>query len=279
LPIARRTLTVDETVREGAALRAQGFRHVLLLTGEHQKLTGVPFLVEHIRALSPLMPQISVEVQVWSENEYRALAAAGCDGVVVYQETYDREAYARFHVAGRKRDYDWRLEAPERAARAGIRRLGIGALLGLHDPWREDATALAAHALHLTKSAWRAELAVSVPRIRPSASGFSPQRPVSDRELAQLVCALRLVLPDAGIVMSTREPPALRDALIPLGVTHTSAGSHTEPGGYTEPHGAQEQFEVADHRGAGDVAAAIRAMGYEPVWKDWDPAMRVPAAR
>jgi 2-iminoacetate synthase len=274
LPIARKTLSIEQSLREGAFLRAHGYRHVLLLTGEHQKLTGVDFLCEHIEALRALFPQISLEVQVWNEDEYRRLAAAGCDGVVIYQETYNRDAYARFHVGGRKRDFEFRLGGPERAARAGIRRLGVGALLGLHEPWREDTISVAAHALYLLKSAWRQELSVSVPRIRPSASGYSPEQPVTDRELAQLICALRLVLPDAGIVMSSREAAGFRDLLVPLGVTHTSAGSHTDPGGYTEPGEAEGQFEVNDTRAPEEVASALRALGYEPVWKDWDPAMR-----
>ena len=278
LPIARKTLSIEQSLREGEFLRARGYRHVLLLTGEHQKLTGVDFLFEHVAALRALFPQISLEVQVWNEDEYRRLAAAGVDGVVIYQETYDPDSYAHFHVAGRKRDYEFRLGGPERAARAGIRRLGIGALLGLHEPWREDAIALAAHALHLLKVAWRQELAVSVPRIRPSASGYSPEHPVTDAELVQLICALRLVLPDTGIVMSTREPPGFRDSLVPLGVTHTSAGSHTDPGGYTEPGEAEGQFEVDDTRTPEEVADALRALGYEPVWKDWDAAMRAEAA-
>ena len=278
LPIARKTLSAQQALHEGEFLRAHGYRHVLLLTGEHQKLTGVDFLCEHVSALGALFPQISLEVQVWNEDEYRRLAAAGVDGVVIYQETYDPESYARFHLGGKKRDYEFRLEGPERAARAGIRRLGIGALLGLHEPWREDAVSLAAHALHLLKVAWRQELAVSVPRIRPSASGYSPEQPVTDAELAQLICALRLVLPDAGIVMSTREAASFRDRLVPLGVTHTSAGSHTDPGGYTEPGEAEGQFEVDDTRTPSQVADALRALGYEPVWKDWDPAMRAEPA-
>jgi len=277
LPIARKTLSVEQSLNEGRFLHARGYRHVLLLTGEHQKLTGVDFLCEHIRALSDLFPQISVEVQVWDEDGYRRLADAGCDGVVIYQETYNPDAYARFHLAGKKRDYEFRLEGPERAARAGIRRLGIGALLGLHEPWREDAIAVAVHALHLLKVAWRQELSVSIPRIRPSASGYSPEHPVTDRELAQLICALRLLLPDVGIVMSSREAPGFRDRLVELGVTHTSAGSHTDPGGYTEPGEAEGQFEVNDTRSPEEVADALRALGYEPVWKDWDAAMRAQA--
>jgi 2-iminoacetate synthase len=274
LPIARKTLSVQQALREGGYLRARGYRHVLLLTGEHQKLTGVDFLCEHVTALRALFPQISLEVQVWDEDAYRRLAAAGADGVVIYQATYDPDSYARFHLAGRKRDFGFRLGGPERAARAGIRRLGIGALLGLHEPWREDVIALVSHASYLLKVAWRQELAVSVPRIRPSASGYSPEHPVTDLEMAQLICALRLVLPDAGLVMSTRESAAFRDGLVSLGVTHTSAGSHTDPGGYTEPGEAEGQFEVDDTRAPEEVAAALRALGYEPVWKDWDGAMR-----
>ncbi len=274
LEIVRRTLTVAEAVREAEALTAHGFRHLLLLTGEHQKITGVDYLEQALRALSRVVPQLSIEVQVWSEDEYRRLVAAGCDGVVIYQETYDRAAYRDYHVAGRKRDYDWRLEGPERAGRAGIRRLGVGALLGLHAPWREEAIATAAHARFLTRRYWRSEITVSVPRIRPSASGYVPRADVSDRELAQTICALRLFLPDAGIVMSSREAAGFRDALVPLGVTHTSAGSHTEPGGYTEPGEAEGQFEVNDTRTPRQVAAALAGIGYDVVWKDWDGALR-----
>jgi 2-iminoacetate synthase len=274
LDIVRRTLSVGEAVREARALTARGFRHLLLLTGEHQRITGVDYLEQALRALAGVVPQLSIEVQVWSEDEYRRLAAAGCDGVVIYQETYDRRSYADYHVAGKKRDYDWRLAGPERAGRAGIRRLGVGALLGLHDPWRSDVIATAAHARFLMRRFWRAEVSVSVPRIRPSASGYTPRSLPEDRDLAQIVCALRLYLPDAGIVMSSREAAGFRDALVPLGVTHTSAGSHTEPGGYTEPGEAEGQFEVNDTRSPEDVARALAERGFDVVWKDWDPAMR-----
>ena len=277
LDIVRRTLSVAEAVREARALAGRGFRHLLLLTGEHQKLTGVEYLQQVLRAVSRVVPQLSIEVQVWSEDEYRRLVESGCDGVVIYQETYDRDTYAGYHIAGKKRDYDWRLGGPERAGRAGVRRLGVGALLGLHDPWREDAIATAAHARFLMKRFWRAEVSVSLPRIRPSASGYVPRSQVSDRELAQLICAFRLLLPDVAIVGSSREAAGFRDSLVPLGITHTSAGSHTEPGGYTEPGAAEGQFEVNDTRPPEEVAAALSARGFDVVWKDWDPAMREPA--
>jgi 2-iminoacetate synthase len=269
LPIARATLSASGTLDEARALLAQGFRSILLLTGEHERLTGVGFLEERLRLLAAEVPSLALEVQVWSQSEYRRLIEAGCDGVVIYQETYDPATYARVHVAGRKRHYEWRLLGPERAARAGARRVGLGALLGLHDDWRFEVLAVAAHARFLMTRYWRTQVTIGVPRLRPSAAGWQPTDPIGDRELVQLVCALRLALPDVGIVLSTREAPALRDGLFRVGVTHASAGSHTEPGGYTHPKEATEQFEIADLRSPAEVAAALSAIGYEPVWEDW----------
>jgi 2-iminoacetate synthase len=269
LPIARKTLTPEQTLEEARHLLRQGFRSILLLTGEHQKLTGVEFLEERIRLLAKEVPSIAIEVQVWSEEEYRRLAAAGCEAVVIYQETYHPETYGKVHLAGKKRHYEWRLLGPERAARSGMRRVGIGALLGLHDDWRYEAIAVAAHARFLMKHYWRTQVTVSVPRLRPSAAGYQAQNPIEDAELVQLICALRLALPDAGIVISAREAPEFRDGLFPIGVTHTSAGSHSEPGGYTRPKEATEQFEVADLRLSAEVAGRLRELGYEPVWEDW----------
>jgi len=268
LPVARKTLGHAEAVEEARHLVRQGFRSVLLLTGEHERLTGVEFLERHLRALAPVVPSLSIEVQVWSEEDYRRLRDAGCEGVVIYQETYHPGRYAEVHLAGRKRDYRFRLLGPERAARAGMRRVGVGALLGLYDDWRFEAVATAAHARSLTRRFWRSQVTVAAPRIRPSASGFQPRVEVEDRDLTQYLIALRLLLPDAGLVLSSREPPELRDGLHRIGITHTSAGSHTEPGGYERPGEAEEQFEVADQRSPAEVAASLRAMGYEPVWED-----------
>lgn len=269
LPIVRKTLTPQETLEEARHLLRRGFRSMLLLTGEHERLTGIDFLEERIRLLAAEVPQLSIEVQVWSEEEYRRLVAAGCEGTVIYQETYHPETYKKVHLAGRKRRYRWRLLGPERAARAGMRRIGIGALFGLHPDWRYEAVAVAAHARFLTKRYWRSQVNVSIPRLRPSAAGYRPQTVISDRELTQLVCALRLFLPDAGLVLSTRESPGFRDGLFRIGVTHASAGSHTEPGGYENPDEAAVQFEIADRRSPAEVAAKLRELGYDPVWEDW----------
>jgi 2-iminoacetate synthase len=268
LDIARRTLSVPEVVSEASVLLEQGFRHLLLVSGEHRVVVSADYLVECVLALRELVPSIAIETQTWSDDTYARLVEAGLEGAVHYQETYDRTRYAEVHVAGWKRDYDRRLASTERAAEAGVRRLGIGALLGLSEDWRADVAAVAEHAVWLQRHYWRTEVTVSLPRIKPSASGFQPLVPVSDAEYVQALCALRLAAPEAGIVLSTREPAVLRDGLVRIAVTHLSAGSSTEPGGYQHPGEAQEQFSVSDERSPAEVAAMLRAAGYDPVWKD-----------
>ncbi|MFH1022219.1 MAG: 2-iminoacetate synthase ThiH [Planctomycetota bacterium] len=272
LSIRRRTLEIPEIRAEAGILRREGFRHILLVAGEHPHVASVKFLEDAVRAIHPDFPTVAVEVAPLAETDYRRLASAGVTGLVLYQETYNRGVYDRVHAMGPKRDFEWRLETPERGGRAGMRRLGIGFLQGLNPDWREDAIALAAHARFLMKHHWRSFVTVSVPRLRPAtgAERFVPASTMSDREYVQLLTALRLALPDAGIVLSTRETAILRDGLAPLGVTLMSAGSRTEPGGYGAPDGAAEQFDVEDRRPLAEVAATITRIGYEPVFKDWE---------
>jgi 2-iminoacetate synthase len=223
--------------------------------------------------------------------DYLPIVRAGAEGLVVYQETYHRETYPKVHLAGPKKDFDWRLDCPERGYDAGFRRLGVGALFGLAD-WRYEAVALAAHLEYLQRVCWKAQLTVSMPRLRPAAGEFEPTHPLPDREFIQLLCALRVTFPGIGIVLSTREPAPLRDLIAPLGVTMMSAGSHTEPGGYTGQgrealhltvkgkivpdsgaEAATEQFSISDDRDPRTVQSALHRMGLEPVWKDWDEAI------
>ncbi|HEU0131753.1 MAG TPA: 2-iminoacetate synthase ThiH [Mycobacteriales bacterium] len=275
LDVTRRTLTPDEVEAEAKLLGDRGFRHLLLVAGEHRVEVSQAYLVEVVERLAPFVPSISIETQTWSDDTYARLVEAGVEGVVHYQETYDRARYAEVHAAGWKRDYDRRLASTERAAAGGVRRLGIGALLGLAPDWRADVLAVAAHAAFLLKRFWRTEVTVALPRIKPSASGFQPVADVTDRRYVQALAALRLYEPEAGIVLSTREPAALRDGLVRIAVTHMSAGSSTEPGGYSHPGEAQEQFAVSDERSPADVAAMLAAAGYEPVWKDAFPLREV----
>jgi 2-iminoacetate synthase len=230
--ILRVTLSVDEVRREARALAEQGFRNILLVAGEHPKFVSNGYLAECVTALHEEIPSVSLEVGPMEAEEYRPLVMAGADGLVVYQETYERDVYDEMHTAGPKKNFDWRMETPERAYAAGFRRLGIGALYGLAD-WRYEALAVAAHADYLLRNCWKSQLTISLPRLRPCAGEFEPLTHMTDRELVQLVCAFRLMFPDVGLVLSTREPAKLRDGLFPLGITLISAGSHTEPGGYT----------------------------------------------
>ena len=307
-PILRTTLTVEQVMVEARHLVAEGFRNILLVAGEHPKFVSGAYLRDCVAALhSAGVPSINIEVGPLETGDYRSLVAAGCEGLVIYQETYNRDAYREMHTAGPKKDFDWRLDTAERGYEAGLKRLGIAALLGLWR-WREEAIAVAAHAEYLLKKCWRSQLTISLPRLRPAAGEFEPRHPICDREYVQMVCALRLMFPRVGLVLSTRESARLRDGLIPLGITLISAGSHTEPGGYTGAgreklhrtekgvksvtpppmateggHGAcvggvagtvaTEQFAIADERSAAAVAERLRSLGYEPVWKDWDPAL------
>ena len=294
-PILRVTLDVAQVQAEARYLAAEGFRQVLLVAGEHPKLVSRGYLAECVRTLSPEFSSIAIEVGPMEAHDYVPIVEAGAEGLVVYQETYDRQIYAEMHTSGPKRDFNWRLDAPERGYEAGFRRIGIGALLGL-SRWQDEAVALAAHLDYLLKRCWQAQITVSLPRLRPAAGEFEPQFSISDREMAQLICALRITFPQVGIVLSTREPAPLRDALCSLGVTMMSAGSHTEPGGYTRqgvddlhltvrgrqiaPEAlratdelATSQFEISDERSAGEIAEVLRRRGFEPVWKDWDQAL------
>jgi 2-iminoacetate synthase len=302
-PILRTTLTVDQVVTEARHLHGLGFRNLLLVAGEHPKFVSDGYLQDCLDALRPFIPTLAIEVGPMEDDQYGEIVAHGAEGLVVYQETYDRETYGRLHTAGPKRHFDWRLDCPERAYRGGFRRIGVGALFGLAD-WQREALALAGHVEYLLRHCWKAQLTVSFPRMRPYAGNYQyepdPDLFLSDRALVQLVAAFRVCFPQVGIVMSTREPARLRDAIASLGVTTMSAGARTEPGGYTGAghddlhltvrgrrvemearqgcERATEQFAISDARGPAEVAAMLSRKGLDPVWKDWDEAILSPAS-
>jgi 2-iminoacetate synthase len=275
--VPRQTLTLDEIEREAQVLHDRGFRHILLVTGESPRAVDNDFLAAAARRIRHLFSAIAIEVYPMEEPGYRQMVDAGVDGLTLYQETYDRALYAEMHPFGRKRDFDFRLLAPERGGAAGLRRIGIGALLGL-GKFRSEAFFVGLHAQHLSRHFWRSHLSVSFPRMRPADGGFQPLHPVSDRDFVQLICALRMLLPDAGMVLSTRESAKLRDNLLPLGVTQMSAGSCTAPGGYTGGEESTRQFTIDDDRSPDEFARMIQSKGYEAVWKDWDRAFLDKAA-
>ncbi|MFA5238740.1 MAG: 2-iminoacetate synthase ThiH [Phycisphaerae bacterium] len=265
-------LTIDNALAEADIIAKEGFRDLLLVSSEDRQFVSVDYLCELASKLRPKFSSISVEIYQMTTEEYAKLFAAGIEGVTLYQETYDREVYRKYHHSGPKADYDYRLSAPDSIAGAGMREIGVGVLLGLSD-WRLETLALGEHAHYLMKRYWKSRVSFSFPRLRPAKDVDRSQFYfLSDKNLVQMIVALRLCFADAGLVLSTRESAALRNNLIEIGITKVSAGSKTSPGGYSQPKNAVEQFEIDDTRSPFEVAEMIKSHGLEPVWKDWDSA-------
>lgn len=265
----RKTLSDAEIIQEARVLQTKGFKHILLVTGEAQRTVGTAYILNAIRLLRPYFAQISMEVQPLEEEEYRQLKAAGLYAVLVYQETYRRDTYKQYHPKGKKANFEYRLDTPDRLGRAGMHKIGIGALLGLED-WRVDSFFTALHLAYLQKHYWQTRFSVSFPRMRPFEGGEFEVFPMSERELLQLICAWRIFREDVELSLSTRERAAFRDDACKLGVTSMSAESSTEPGGYSQPEAALEQFSIDDSRSAAVIASMLQAKGMDVVWKDWD---------
>ena len=263
----RMQLTLDEVANEAEIIASTGLKHILLLTGESRKYSSVSYIADCVGVLKHYFTSIGIEVYPLSEEEYRELEAAGVDGLTMFQETYDRDAYAYLHPAGPKRDYRFRLDAPERGCRAGIRSVNIGALLGLVD-WRKEAFLTGLHADYLQRNYPDVELSISPPRIRPQLGGFQPAVDVTDTYLVQYITAFRLFMPRSGITLSSRESSWLRDKMTMLGVTKMSGGVSTSVGGRSHEEEIG-QFEIADGRSVGEMAKMLYDRGCQPVFKDW----------
>ena len=267
--IKRKTLTESEITLEVEALKKAGFDHVLLVTGEANYTVNIDYFLKSVAQIKNDFSTISVEVQPLSTEEYKQLHEAGVYSVLVYQETYHQEVYKKYHTKGKKSNFDFRLETPDRVGTAGIHKIGLGVLLGLED-WRTDSFFNALHLDYLQKTYWQTKYTVSFPRLRPAEGVIEPNFIMDDKDLAQLICAYRLWNEDLEISLSTRENEKFRNNIIPLGITTMSAGSKTNPGGYVVDPQSLEQFEISDERSASEIATLISSRGYEPVWKDWD---------
>lgn len=267
--IPRKILNESEIQQELSALKALGIQHVLFVTGESNLRVGVPYLKRAFELAREQFSSLSMEVQPMDQAAYEALMGSGLSSVLVYQETYHREAYARYHPKGFKRNFDYRLETPERLGQAGMKKIGLGVLYGLED-WRTDSFMLAAHLQFMERRYWRSRYSISFPRIRPHEGDFQPVSVVDDRDLVQLICAFRLLSSELELSLSTREEARFRDHVHKLGITSMSAGSKTNPGGYVVDPQTLEQFEISDERSPAQVAAHLQSAGYEAVWKDWD---------
>jgi 2-iminoacetate synthase len=267
--IPRKALNDPEILGEAAVLARHGFQHVLLVTGESTRY-GTAYLKNALQILRPHFSGLSIEVQPLDQAEYETLVAAGLSAVLVYQETYDPAVYPKHHLKGPKSDIAYRLDTPDRLGRAGVKKIGLGALFGLSD-WRAEAWFTGLHLNYLERHYWRTRYSISFPRLRPHEGKDIAVTPFGERDLVQAACAFRLFSQELELSLSTRESQAFRNHAFKLGFTSMSAGSKTNPGGYANAEGSLEQFEISDERSAEDVAAFLRANGYEPVWKDWDP--------
>ncbi|WP_078552631.1 2-iminoacetate synthase ThiH [Bacillus alkalicellulosilyticus] len=264
----RKRLTLDEIEEESRTIASMGLRHILILTGESKQHTPVSYLKDVVSVMKKYFSSIAIEINPLHTEEYQELVEEGVDGLTVYQEVYDRQEYKKYHVKGPKRDYRYRLDAPERGCQAGMRNVTIGSLLGLSD-WRTEVFFTGMHAEYLQKKYLGTEINVSLPRIQPYVGSDSSITEVDNVHFVQSMLALRLFLPKAGITLSTRESAFFRDHLLPLGVTKMSAASSTEVGGYTNEHSSVKQFETSDERTVPQITTMLQEKGYQPIYQNW----------
>lgn len=269
--VRRKTLSDTELMVEASVLKSMGVSHILLVSGEANKTVGISYFLNAVGLLKPHFANISIEVQPLSEEEYLQLHHEGVHSVLVYQETYHQEVYKEYHPKGKKSNFHFRLDTPDRIGRAGIHKMGLGVLLGLED-WRVDSFFNALHIDYLQKKYWKSRFSVSFPRLRPAEGIIEPNFMMEDKHLLQLICAYRIWNEDLEISISTRESEKFRDNIISLGATAMSAASKTNPGGYAVDVESLEQFETSDERSMEEVKNSIRKAGYDPVMKDWDSA-------
>jgi 2-iminoacetate synthase len=266
--IERITLTEDQILKEVKIIKSHGFDHVLLVTGESNTSAGIEYFEKVLGLIRPYFSHISMEVQPMNQDDYSRLTPLGLNTVLIYQETYGKN-YSIFHPEGKKKNFTYRLETPDRLGAAGVHKIGLGCLLGLDD-WRTDSWFVALHVDYLKKKYWKTKYSISFPRLRPATGIIEPNVIVTDRDLVQLICAYRIFDENLEISVSTRESEKFRNNAIKFGVTSISAGSRTEPGGYSALTEELEQFEINDNRTPEEIAEMISTQGYEPVWKDWD---------
>lgn len=270
--VRRKTLSPMEIMQEVSVIKNMGYEHVLLVSGEANQTVHVDYFKKVLDLIRPHFAHISMEVQPLDLEDYQELKPYGLNTVLVYQETYHQDDYRKHHPKGKKSNFQYRLETPDRLGQAEIHKMGLGVLIGLED-WRTDSFFTAMHLNYLEKKYWKSKYSLSFPRLRPFSGGLEPKVEMNDRELVQLICAYRLFNEELELSISTRESPDFRDNIIKLGITSISAGSKTNPGGYAVEPQSLEQFEISDERSAHEIARIISSQGYEPVWKDWDKCL------
>lgn len=267
--LSRKQLSLEEVEEEAKFISSKGIKHILILTGDAREVSSVDYIRRCVTILKKYFNSISIEIYALEEDEYKTLVDAGVDSLTIYQETYNEELYDTLHLSGPKKDYRFRLDAPERSCNANIRNVNVGALLGL-DSFQKEAFLTGLHAKYIEEKFPSVEVSISMPRIRPSVGGFEPNVIVSDKNLVQFITASRLFINRAGITISTRENSQFRDNVLPLGVTKMSADSNTSVGGHSQENSDSAQFDISDNRSLDDMLSDIKKLGYQPVLKDWD---------
>ncbi|BAC24650.1 thiH [Wigglesworthia glossinidia endosymbiont of Glossina brevipalpis] len=268
--IKRKVLNEKEILRECEVILKQNIKNILLVSGEHNKISGIDYLYKIISLIRKKFSSIAIEVQPLSTEEYKLLKKVGLDGVLVYQETYNIKSYKEHHIIGKKRDFFWRLSTPERIAKSNIEKIGLGILIGLSENWRTDCYFLMNHIFYLRKFFWKTNYSLSILRLRPCTNGISPKCIINESDLLQIMCVFRILFPEIEISLSTRESKKFRDNISPILINNISAGSSTQPGGYSTSKKELNQFEIQDNRSPREVSQELEKKGMNPVWKDWD---------
>ena len=265
---------MDEIQRETALLIEQGQKRLLLVAGEGYPASkgGFQYVLDAIAAVYDVtrhhgnIRRLNVNLAPLPVEEFKLLHQAGIGTFQLFQETYHRPTYAAVHLSGRKRDFDWRCSAMDRAMEAGISDVGMGVLFGLHD-WRFELLSLMKHTFHLEERFGVGCHTISIPRIEPAENAplaANPPAQVSDEDFKKLIAILRVAVPYTGIILSTRESAAMRHECYDLGISQISAGSRTNPGGYSAEAEATAQFQLGDHRSLEEVVKDLATMGYIP---------------
>jgi len=267
--IKRKTLTDREITDELKTIKELGFDHILLVTGEHQKKSNFEYIQNAVKLAREFFSLVSLEIQPLEEDEYFELTQLGLNTVYIYQETYHENNYQEYHPTGKKSNFRYRIETPDRLGKSGIHKIGLGTLIGLED-WRTEAVALAKHLQYLEKKYWKTKFSISFPRLRPHQGNFTPNYPINEAELVQLITAYRLFNENVELSLSTRESANFRNHAMKIGITAMSAGSKTEPGGYASKTQELEQFNINDDRSPLEICQSIQDNDYEAVWKDWN---------
>lgn len=266
--IHRARLDYDEIEIELKKIADSGLKEILLLTGESRKMSSVEYIGEALKIARKYFTTIGIEIYPLNTDEYAYLKKCGADFVSVYQETYSLKKYDEQHLGGSKRIFPYRFNAQERAILAGMRGVSFGALLGLDD-FRKDAFAVGVQATLIQRKYPHIEIGFSVPRLRPYINNAENNpRDVHERQLLQVMLAYRLLMPFAGITISTRERAGFRDNVIGLMATKISAGVKVGVGGHDGEQKGDEQFEISDPRSVDEIVESIASKGLQAVFTD-----------